>query len=151
MRQPDLDVLVPRRQIGEPHGRHGAVTGLGGAGGEVDHHGPPAARALPVGERAVDEQVVAAVGSRRHVAEGRGRAEAVDLDHGGGRPEHQPDPGGAGLGGEQLRVGQRAGTCGQAVRHDAHRRGLQLERAGQQVGGDRCADQGVQRCGPLVS
>ena len=139
-RQPQLDQLVAVRQPDEPHGARRPRPGLGTAR-EVQHHLVATGDAHLRGQLAVDAEVVEAVRPRRHALVVRHHAVRVQLHLGGAGPEDQAYAGRLRLGHEQLPVGAlRPRPGGQPVRQQPVLGPLQLDRAPDQVGGDRRGD-----------
>ena len=149
--QPQLDQLVAVRQPGEPHRAGRPGTGLGPAR-EVQHHLVPAGDAHLRGQLAVDAEVVEAVRPRRHALIARDHPMRVQLHLGGPAPERQPYAGRLRLGQEQLAVvALGPGPRGQPVRQQPVLGRLELDRAPDQVGGDRRGDPLPVGHGPSLS
>lgn len=142
VRQPDLDGLGGVGQTGEPERARLPRRVLEGARAHVDGQGVAAGHAPLPGEPSVHEQVVEAVGARRHAyvdALGRHR---VEFDDGGAGAEGEADAGGLRLGHGQLAVRVLgAGPGGEAVREEAASGALNVDRTVDEVVRQRCGGQ----------
>ncbi len=143
--QPDLDVLDPVGEVGEPDGAHGSGHGARVPGGGVQGQDVTAGQDAPRGQPAVHDEVVDTLGEREigHPGVAGRRPVRVEFQGGGAGAERQPDAGGPGLGQPQVLVGDLgAGPGREAVGQQAVLAVFQVEGAAHQARRHRCGDGG---------